>query len=65
MVKDKEGIGDAKASLQMLIFPNNCRFSPKFQITFDKNDPLLVNTHPEYNPGPRMDTRNPERLPVL
>ncbi len=53
-VKNKEGFKDPKSSLKMLIFPNNCQFGSKFWIRPDEADTFLVNTHPKYSPGTRM-----------
>jgi hypothetical protein len=53
-VKDKEGIKDPKFLLKMLIFPNNCQFGSKFLISLDEADAFLVNKHPKWSPGTRM-----------
>jgi len=54
-VKDKEDIKDAKFSLKMVIFSNNCQFGSKFWIRPDEADVFLVNTHLKCSPETRME----------
>jgi hypothetical protein len=54
-VKDKEDIKDPKSPLKMLILPNNCQFGSKFWIRPDEVDDFLLNMHPKYSPGMRME----------
>jgi len=56
MVKDKEGLEDPKAFLQIFIFQSNCQFSLKFWIRPGETDVFIVKTHPMFkfaaNPQP-------------
>jgi hypothetical protein len=54
-VKDKEGIKDPKSSLKMLTFPYNCQLGSKFRIRHNEAYAFLVNTHPKYSPGMKME----------
>jgi hypothetical protein len=54
-VKHKEGTKDPKFLLKIHILLNTCQFGSKFWIRPEETDAFLVNTHPKYNPGTRME----------